>query len=265
MKETKTPLGGFRICKKPVVKTHPAVEQPLAETSGAPGELPSSYGKDLLYIIARDPRSLFLYWDLDWTQAFADAGVSAQPVHLRVFRADGSIEATTEINPLAGHLYADVSAPGTQYYCELGFFDGDEWKNLARSGTMTTPDAGMSEDLSAAFATLPLHLSFQRLLETFEGKATDDPSAESEVRSWTKGFRSWAANRKVFLSAESWIEPELRGASDLAWLLASTEDDDAQSSLTPEMLEQWKQLGERFGGSSWGGASSSAFGQGSRA
>ncbi len=117
----------------------------------------------MLYIVARDPRSLFLYWDLNWTRLFARAGISARPVHLRTYRLDGSIENTQQINPFRGHCYAEVGTAGAEYYCELGSFVGVEWKSLARSATTATPEASMSEDFSAEFATLPTHLSFQRL------------------------------------------------------------------------------------------------------
>ena len=220
---------GFRISDQPVVESTRSKEQPTVETSPGLDELPSSYGRDLLYVIARDPKSLFLYWDLDWTKLFAQAGMSARQVHLRVFREDDSEEATMEIDPFASHCNAAVGAAGARYYCELGCFDENEWKSLIRSATTTTPEAEMSEDFSAAFATLPLHLSFQRMIETLEETASSATVA---------------------------------GASDLALRVAAAEEQPGES---PEMLEQWKQLGERYGGSSWGGPSSIGFGQSSRA
>ena len=235
MKKSKIAPRGFRISAQPVVESHPVVEPTSAEIPAGLGELPSSYGTDLLYVIARDLKSLFLYWDLNWPQAFATAGMSAREIHLRVFRADGSIEATTAIDPAVGQCFAEVSAPGTEYYCELGCFDGDEWKYLVRSATTTTPEGEMSEDFSAVFATLPIHLSFQRLIENFE-KTTPNESGHE--------FKA------------------VGDASDLALRVATTEDRDSQSS---EMLEQWKQLGERYGGSSCGDLSSSGFGRSSRA
>jgi len=257
----KNAARGFRISDQPVVESNRSPEPSTAETPAGLGELPSSYGSDLLYAIARDPKSLFLYWDLDWANLFAKAGVSARQVYLRVFREDGNEEATTEIDPSAGHCYAAVSAAGTRYYCELGYFDDSEWKHLARSASTATPADEMSADFSAVFATLPIHLSFERLLESLQQNAADTVFAESDEGSWRKGFRTWQANRKVLLVGENWIESERRGASELA-LLAAMQND---ATLTPEMLEKCKQLSERFGGSSWGGLSSGAFGQSSRA
>ena len=85
------------------------------------------------YVVARDPKSLFLYWDLNWTWLFAQAGISARQVHLRTYRGDGTVEGTQEINPFRGHCFAEVGAAGTEYYCELGGFEGAEWKSLVRS------------------------------------------------------------------------------------------------------------------------------------
>ncbi|HEY3602000.1 MAG TPA: DUF4912 domain-containing protein [Chthoniobacterales bacterium] len=151
--------SGFQICNEPVAsgKTEAGPEE----------ELPESYGTDLLYIIAQDPASLFVYWDMNWPRRFAEAELSPRPVHLRTHRVDGEIDSTREINPFRGRCYVEVTTPGAGYYCELGCFAGEEWRALARSAATATPEAGPSENLSTTFATLPLHLSFQRLLDIF--------------------------------------------------------------------------------------------------
>ena len=46
----------------------------------------------------------------------------------------------------------------------------------------------------------------------------------------------------------------MRSSIRHALLLATAGDDKARSRLTPELLEKWKEFGERFGGSSWSGA-----------
>jgi len=227
MKRTRTAPRGFRISDQPVVEPSRPAEQSALDVSAGPDELPSSYGSDLLYVIARDPKSLFLYWDLDWTKLFAQAGISARQVHLRVFREDGTEEATTEIDPFASHCYAAVSAAGARYYCELGCFDETEWKSLARSATTATPEAEMSEEFVAEFATLPFHLSFQRLLEILGAAETDR--------------KTLAADLRTAPSSQTQVPP------------------------SAELVAQWKRLGERFGVSGWGGAGSSNFGQSSRA
>lgn len=135
--------------------------------------LPATYGTDLLYVIARDPASLFVYWDLNWKRAFEAAGISPHATHLRTYRTNGSIEDTRQINPFRGHCYVEVSGAGTSYYCELGCFDEETWHHLVRSGATVTPESEMSDDLTATFATLPIHLSFQRLLDIFKASKKD--------------------------------------------------------------------------------------------
>jgi hypothetical protein len=237
---------GFHVSDQPVVRANRAT---AVRDEWSSDGLPASYGTDLLYVIARDPKSLFLYWDLNWTPLFAQAGLSARQVHLRVYREDGSIEGTPEINPFRGHCYVDVAAAGTGYYCELGCFDGDEWTSLARSGTTATPEASMSDDLSAHFAALPIHLSFQRLIDIFQATKVER----------TTLARSVAELQKNAQALQDALQGGERNGADaeLAALLETARRGDAP---TAEQLAQWKQLGERFGGASWSGASGSGFG-----
>jgi hypothetical protein len=245
---------GFRISDRPLVEPTRQAEEPMSEAAAGAGELPSSYGSDLLYVIARDPKSLFVYWDLDWTKLFAQAGLERQQVYLRVLREEGTEESTREIDPSAGHCDAEIGATATGYYCELGCFPGVKWKCLARSKPTATPAGQMSDDLSAQFATLPMHLSFQRMLEVLEETApAGQPVGDAQRLS---GFRRWAANRKILLASENWVEPELRGAGDLAARMATADHGEDAPQPTAAMLARWKELGEHFGGSSWAGQSS---------
>ncbi len=47
----------------------PAATAPAFEDLG---ELPASYYEDTLFLVARDPRWLFSYWDFDWAKYPAD-------------------------------------------------------------------------------------------------------------------------------------------------------------------------------------------------
>jgi hypothetical protein len=155
-----TPGEGFHLAEEPLLRPQSSVEPEE--------ELPTASESDLLYSIARDPNSLFVYWDLSWPRLFQRAGLSPRAVHLRIYRADGEIESTREINPFRGHSYVDVAKAGANYSCELGCFKGKDWRALLRSSPASTPRGTPSDDLSATFATLPIHLSFQRLLNILE-------------------------------------------------------------------------------------------------
>ncbi len=237
--------AGFRISDEPVLRSK------SAPGSGAlAGAFPDAHDTDLLYVIARDPKSLFVYWDLNWTRAFAGAGLSARQVHLRIFREDGSIEATREINPFLGHCYAEVAAAGTGYYCELGCFDDETWASLVRSGKAATPQDRMSEDLSAQFATLPLHLSFQRMLDILRATQAEKATLAQTVAAFQEKARVSGGNGQARNGSNG------TAASDLA-VLAQAPD---PAAPTPAERAQWTNLAEELGGSSWGGASGSGFG-----
>lgn len=254
--------AGFRVSRQPLVGPTKEIDPSGRETS----DLPASYGIDLFYVIARDPHSLFLYWDLNWKRLFSGAGLSPRQVHVRIYRGDGAVEATREINPFRGHCYVDVANGGTSYYCDLGCFEGSDWRKLARSGTTATPEAVMSDDLSADFATLPIHLSFQRMLDLFRA-TTDGTALASSVSEFQERSRRlqetspddwsrWVAGTTTNGGSRS----RDHHAAAIAALLESARQAETRTAPTAEQIAQWKELGERFGGSGWGGASYNGFG-----
>ena len=265
--ETAPLAGGFHVSRRPLVGTTEG-EHPSRREKG---ELPSSYGTDLFYVIARDPHSLFLYWDLNWKRLFVEAGLSPRQVHIRIYRGDGAVEATREINPFRGHCYVDVANGGTSYYCDLGCFEGRDWRKLARSGTTATPEAVMSDDLSADFATLPIHLSFQRMRDIFRATTGEGKSLAESVSELQEQSRDLPE-----LSPEDWSRlvdattAALNGgngnanrrddAAAIEALLKTARQSGPRSAPTDAQMAKWKKLSERFGGSSWGGASESGFG-----
>ncbi len=237
--------AGFRISDEPIVRAPGAL---IDRThSGAP----VSHDADLLYLVARDPKSLFVYWDLNWTRAFAAAGLSPRQVQLRIYRQDGTVEATREINPFLGHCYAEVAAAGTGYFCELGCFYDQEWTSLVRSGRAVTPQDRFSEDVSAQFATLPLHLSFQRMLDVLRPTQEEGATLAQSVAGLQEKARRAGENGQSRNGANG-----APAASDLA-ALRETPDLPAP---TPGERTQWMKLAEELGGSSWGGASESGLG-----
>ena len=253
--------NGFRISDRPLVGElrADASRETLARETSA----------DLLYVIARDPQTLFLYWDLDWTRLFARAGLSPRQVHLRIFRGDGSIEVTQEINPFRGHCYAEVVGPGTEYYCELGSFDGTAWAGLVRSGMTATPEATISDDLSGEFATLPIHLSFQKLLDLLGATELDGTMLARSVAELQENAR--VLQSRMAPGDWSQLAPQIAArlnghgangnhATELSELVEIALRSEAPATPTEEEFARWKELVDRCGGSSWSGASKSGFG-----
>ena len=174
--------GGFTLSSTPMVgepdpgEVHKYETAPGRASSAAPvqapafedlGALPGTYFEDTVFLVARDPRWLFAYWDFDWSKYPASSmrgGVSQ--FFLKISKDDGAQETIVEITPEARNWYVPVSAPDTLYFGEIGFFARDGgWAAIVTSGVTKTPADALAEDVAADFATVPLHLSFERMLE----------------------------------------------------------------------------------------------------
>ncbi len=136
------------------------------------GELPRRYDEDTIFLIAQEPHWLFCYWDIDI------AHHPGGPASLRYFRSPGEIEGEIEVPFETRNWYIPVSHASAEYSVEIGFYRGDQWKSIARSVTVKTPSEGMSQSEDFAFATVPFHLSFQRLVDNLK---TSVQSGENPV------------------------------------------------------------------------------------
>ena len=154
----------FELSQEPVTPEGPhhapSVHAPAYEHLG---ELPVSYGTQSVYLVAYDPKQLFAYWDVDWT------GAPAARYGLRICRADGQLETQLDISAADAGRYIPIQQPGGTYYVEMGTRARDgAWQPTAHSPRVTMPPDGLSGELEPKFATLPFHLSFQRLLELIQ-------------------------------------------------------------------------------------------------
>ncbi len=140
------------------------------------GSLPSTYDEDTLFLVARDPRWLFAYWDFDWTKFSASKmRYGYAQFFLKILQSTGHQETMVEINPEARNWYVPVNHPNTTYYSEIGYFDQEgAWRGIVKSSTAHTPADGLApEAQSDDFATVPVHLSFERLLELVRERMTE--------------------------------------------------------------------------------------------
>jgi hypothetical protein len=176
-------------------------------------------------------------------------------VLLRIYREDGSVEGTREINPFLEHCFVEVVNAGGGYFCELGCFVGDNWTSLVRSGTAFTPRDRLSHDLGAQFATLPLHLSFQRMLDLFEAvKITPATLAEAvgKLQEEARELRSKMNDNEWerFVTATGKETVNTRRSTDLATLLKAAVENEKPGELSADQLARWQRLIEQLGGSS---------------
>lgn len=138
------------------------------------GELPRSYGGAFLFAIARDPHSLFAYWDVDWPEVFGDHPPADRKVHLRVLWHDGIEETTAAVEPMAGSHLISVLRARSSYRLEIGYYAPNEvWNSVAMSDAAITPPDDVAEAGLVDVATVPFHLSFQRIVDAFRGSKYD--------------------------------------------------------------------------------------------
>ncbi len=124
------------------------------------GSLPRSYGANVIILIAQEPHWLFTYWDIDISRH------PGGPCHLRVEDENGALDQEIIVPFETRNWYVPVKEAGKKYRVELGFYRGKSWKILARSSMVATPRDRLSESDRFDYATIPLHIGFQRLVET---------------------------------------------------------------------------------------------------
>jgi hypothetical protein len=158
---------GFRISGGPVVRGRASASAPIAAPADF-GQLPTNYGDPILFAIPRDPQTIFTYWNIDWSGAFTRNAPIDRQVYLRLKRPDGIDEMEEPIEPMLGTHFISVSEPKATYQVELGFYDPvDVWNSLASSEWVTMPADSSSENADLDVATVPFHLSFQRMIDLF--------------------------------------------------------------------------------------------------
>ena len=223
----------FRVSAEPVVANGDAA--PAADVANAPGDaLPSSYGSGALYLMARDPHSLFAYWDIDWTEVFRAQMPRDRKVHLRVVRSDGAEESSVEVEPLAGSCQLNVSSGDELYTAELGYYQpASVWNSVAISISVATPPDSMEQAEAPDFATVPFHLSFQRLIDLFRVSKHETESLTGMLSQ----LRERAASEETS-STMSEHEREIVRAIDDAVMEPRSEREAAPDAPAPDLWVQ---------------------------
>ncbi len=161
MRERKT----FHISRKPVV---PLVEAEGSRDLGDALGLPRFHGPACLFAVARDPRTIFAYWNVDWASIFKNAAPVDRQVHLRFHCADGLEEKEATVEPMAGMHYVTMSQRHRACRVEIGYYQpADVWISVATSNEVMMSPTEISESEHVDLATIPFHLSFQQLIDLF--------------------------------------------------------------------------------------------------
>jgi hypothetical protein len=134
--------------------------------SGAP--LPETYGDNCLVIMPRDPRTLFVYWDIqpsrfeplrkEWGE-----GLNQSVTVLRVFDmtdhpVNGGVSAPffdVEIDTNVQKWYVSVPHPGRNYKVEFGLrLTNNTFISILTSNMVIVPNGFVSDDVDAQWVTV---------------------------------------------------------------------------------------------------------------
>ena len=163
--------GGYKISEGPV--TSSSLSRRKDEVRDDLTELPSHHGKPLLVAIARDPRTLFVCWSVNWSAAFDNGLPVDRCAHVRL-RQSGN-EKTVAVEPMSGGCAIEALEPGETYSVELGYYaPPDIWNSVAIGNEVMMPFASEAGDEFVDVATVPFHLTFQQMLNAFRRAESGD-------------------------------------------------------------------------------------------
>ena len=164
---------GFKICKDAMVGLAEDGALNVHDRMG----LRRVHGQPFLFAIARDERTIFASWNIDWRFVFENEMPADRQVHLRVAGADGVIETRVSVEPTSGTHYVTVAGFYNSYRVEIGYFRPfDTWNSVAMSNHVEMPPQGSVQLAEVDLASIPFHISFQQLANLF-GLANDSPVA----------------------------------------------------------------------------------------
>jgi hypothetical protein len=213
-------LSGFRISRQPVVPLGVETRDMFARLADV--DVPRSPGGPTFFAVGRDPRTIFACWCIDWPALFAGKTPADKRVYLRVYRDTEDVEEKrVSVEPLAGSCFITVSNSKSRYRLDIGYFEpGDFWNSVATPSIVVMPVDRVSESFIADLATLPLHLSFQRLLNLHGGSAENLAEIISgfQRRAVAQGAPLTAGEREIFKAINlplSAIARDWRTASEI--------------------------------------------------
>ena len=209
--------------------------------------LPSHHGKPLLIAIARDPRTLFVCWNVNWPATFDNGLPADRCAHLRL-RHNGN-DKTIAVEPMSGSCAVEDLEPGETYSVELGYYaPADTWNSVVIGNEVMMPFSSEAADDSVDVASVAFHLTFQQMLDALRGADSGDLA---------QGLADF--QQKANRSELSRDETEVLRALNLS------PEDIRKTATARESLRKSQRLSQRasfggaspsegFGRASWGGS-----------
>ncbi len=136
------------------------------------------YGRPILFAVARDERTIFVGWNIDWSSVFQKSMPADRQVYLRVIGSDGSERKRVAVEPMLATHYLTTSGLHDPYRVEIGYYQpAHTWHSVAISDEVKTAPQTSLEIAEVDVATIPFHLRFQQLVNLF-GAAKETPLAK---------------------------------------------------------------------------------------
>lgn len=219
-KEDVDKAGAYRISEGPVTSSP---RRRGKEDSASDDALPNHTGMPLLLAIARDPRTLFVCWSVDWTIAFSNGLPADRRAHVRV-RSDGT-EKVVGVEPTVGNCAIEELEPGETYSVELGYYAPAElWNVIVTGNEVMMPFESESPDNAIDVATVPFHLTFQRMLNILrESSSGDLAQTLARIQERTAGSSTLSPEEHEMLRALDLSADDLRKRAAYQASLARSE------------------------------------------
>ena len=180
---TEATASSFQISSSPVFPASGELNDFRTERFEQLDELPRSYGQPIVFAMARDPKTLFVYWDINWPEVFASVTPADRKVYLRVYDGEGIEIDQITVEPMARNCEVTVAAPGGSFRVEMGYFDWNQkWEPVGVSEIIELPPDRIGALSPGDFALVPFHITFQRLTDLFRATRIDEGSLLQSLR-----------------------------------------------------------------------------------
>lgn len=195
------------------ISQHPVVFGRGGQVEEAPFAFPRRSDSPVVFAIARDPQSLFVYWNIDWTAVFGEETPRERKIYLRLLDENGAELQRATVEPLTSSC--DISLPPDliSTRVEIGFFESDDqWHSVGASAQVRPPANAVGPLRPGDFALVPFDITFQRLTDLFRrSHGEQEPLIQSLADLQKRGADP--TERKRFTADENLVFHAMQAAS----------------------------------------------------
>lgn len=155
--------------------------------------IPDAYEDDRVVLLARDPHTAYLYWDLrPQTRHAAFEGLDAPRAVLRVLEEGREVK-TLDVMLESRRFYVHGLTPGRPYRMELLAVgaDGTSRRIAEASNTVVLPSDDVSGDHSVRFMRVPWNVPLRRLREGIQAGRVPVQSPETPPEPLQITYSKW--------------------------------------------------------------------------